>query len=47
MFGIGFWEMIIIGVLGLIFCVGPLAAIMIGLAMSANSRNRGPDERGA
>ncbi len=47
MFGIGFWEIIIVGVLGLIFCVGPLAAIVIALASSASSRNRGPDEHGA
>jgi hypothetical protein len=45
MFGIGFWEMIIICVLGLIFCIGPIAAIVIVLALSAGSRNRGPDER--
>ena len=47
MFGIGFWEMIIVGVLGLVFCVGPLAAIVIALAASGSTRNRGPDERGA
>jgi hypothetical protein len=47
MFSVGFWEMIIVGVLGLIFCVGPLAAILIALAVSANSRNHGRDERGA
>ena len=46
MFGIGYWELIIIGVVGLIFCVGPIAAILIVLTMSAGSRNRGPDERG-
>ncbi len=47
MFGIGFWELIIIGIIGLIVCVGPLAAIVVVLAMSAGSRNRGPEERGA
>jgi len=46
MFGIGFWEMIIVGVLGLVFCVGPLAAIVIALGASRSTRNRGPDERG-
>ena len=47
MFGIGVWEIIIIGVVGLVVCVGPLAAILVVLMMSAGTRNRGPDERGA
>ena len=46
MFGIGFWEIVILGVLGLMFCVGPLAAIVIALSVSASNRNRGPDDRG-
>ena len=46
MFGIGFWEMIILGIIGLIICVGPVVAIVIALSVSANSRNRGPDEPG-
>ena len=45
MFGIGFWELIIIGVVGLIICAGPIAAILIVLAMSGSSRSQAPDER--
>jgi len=45
MFGIGFWEMIILGIIGLIVCVGSVTAIITALAVSAGSRNRGPDER--
>jgi hypothetical protein len=47
MFGVGFWELVIIAVVGLIVCVGPLAAIVTVIAMSASNRDRGPDERGA
>jgi len=46
MFGIGFWELIIIGVVGLLFCVGPIVAVVVVLGMSAASRNRASDERG-
>jgi hypothetical protein len=46
MFGIGFWEMIILGIIGLIVLVGCITAVVAALAASASTRSRGPDERG-
>ena len=46
MFGIGYWEMIIIAIVGVLLCGVPVAVILTVIAMSAGSRNRGPDERG-
>jgi len=44
MFGIGFWELIIIAIIGVLVCGVPVAVILTVMAVSAGSRNRGPDE---
>lgn len=46
MFGIGFWEIIIVGVVGMLFCIGPIIAVVMLLSMSGASRGREPNERG-
>ena len=47
MFGIGFFELVIIAIVGVLLCGVPVAVILTVMAMSASSRNRGPDDRGA
>jgi hypothetical protein len=46
MFGIGFWELVIIAIVGVLLCGIPVAVILTVMAMSAGSRNRGPDDPG-
>ena len=46
MFGIGFWEIVIVGVVGMLFCIGPIIAVVMLLSMSGGSHRREPDERG-
>ena len=47
MFGIGFWELIIIAIVGIFLCGIPAAVVLTVIAVSASSRNRGPDNRGS
>ena len=46
MFGIGFWELIIIAIVGVFLCGIPAAVILTVIVTSTSSRNRGPDDRG-
>ena len=46
MFGLGFWELIIMAIVGVFLCGIPAAVVLTVIAASASSRNRGPDDRG-